>query len=167
VDQSFTPQNCVVWKLLKRHQLLQLIDHAYCDMTPESQSSQLLDNGSLHVPLATNRRGIIQELFEVVVSIRFAPSYKRRTHRIPPPNPCGGGVEYLHRDSANRKRRRKRESRIWDSKICPRVLRDSDPNMTALARPSSNCKLQTRPLVKEGAPNQQTRNCQTIIKIWS
>jgi hypothetical protein len=32
---------------------------------------------------------------------------------------------------------------------------------------SSNCKRQTRPLVREGAPNQQTRNCQTIIKIWS
>jgi hypothetical protein len=34
-------------------------------------------------------------------------------------------------------------------------------------RTSSNCKRQTRPLVREGAPNQQTRNCQTIIKIWS
>jgi hypothetical protein len=39
--------------------------------------------------------------------------------------------------------------------------------MTALARASSNCKRQTRPLVREGAPTQQTRNCQTIIKIWS
>jgi hypothetical protein len=39
--------------------------------------------------------------------------------------------------------------------------------MTALARASGNCKRQTRPLVREGAPNQQTRNCQTIIKIWS
>jgi hypothetical protein len=33
--------------------------------------------------------------------------------------------------------------------------------------PSSNCKRQIRPLVREGATNQQTRNCQTIIKIWS
>jgi hypothetical protein len=57
---------------------------------------------------------------------------------------------------------RLRVSRIWDSKIWPRVLRVSDPKMTALARASSNC-----PLVREGAPNQQTRNCQTIIKIWS
>jgi hypothetical protein len=32
---------------------------------------------------------------------------------------------------------------------------------------SSNFKRQTRPLVREGALNQQTRNCQTIIKIWS
>jgi hypothetical protein len=39
--------------------------------------------------------------------------------------------------------------------------------MTALARTSSNCKRQIRFLVRQGAPNQQTRNCQTIIKIWS
>jgi hypothetical protein len=49
-----------------------------------------------------------------------------------------------------------------------RVLRDSDPKMTALARASSNCKQrQTRPLVREVAPTQQTRKCQTIIEIWS
>jgi hypothetical protein len=41
------------------------------------------------------------------------------------------------------------------------------PKMTALARASSNCNRQTRPLVREGAPNQQTRNCQTVIQIWS
>jgi hypothetical protein len=81
--------------------------------------------------------------------------------------PCGSGVEYLHRDPASRTRRRKGKSRIRDSKIWPRVLRGSDPKMTALARASSNCKRQTCPLVREGAPNQQTRNCQTIIKIWS
>jgi hypothetical protein len=81
--------------------------------------------------------------------------------------PCGGGVEYLHRDPASRRRRRKGKSQIWDSKIWPRVLRDSDPKMTALARASGHFKQQTCPLVREGAPNQQTRNCQTIIKIWS
>jgi hypothetical protein len=82
-------------------------------------------------------------------------------------NPCGGGVEYLHRDPASHKRRRKGKSENWDSEIWPRVLRDSDPKMIAKARASSNCKGQTRPLVREGARNQQTRNCQTIIKIWS
>jgi hypothetical protein len=41
------------------------------------------------------------------------------------------------------------------------------PKMTALARASSNCKRQTRPFVRESAPNQQTRNYQTILKIWS
>jgi hypothetical protein len=75
-------------------------------------------------------------------------------------SPCGGGVEYIHRNPASRRRRWKGKSRIW-------VLRDSDPKMTALARASSNCKRQTRPLVREVAPNQQTRNCQPVIKIWS
>jgi hypothetical protein len=36
---------------------------------------------------------------------------------------------------------------------------DSDPRMTALARVRSNCKRQTRPLVRESAPYQQARNC--------
>jgi hypothetical protein len=49
------------------------------------------------------------------------------------------------------------------------VLRDLDPRVTALARPRSNCtsKLQTHPLVREGDPRQETRNCQTETKIWS
>jgi hypothetical protein len=34
-------------------------------------------------------------------------------------------------------------------------------------RASSNCKRQTRPLVKESAPHQQTRNYLTVIKTWS
>jgi hypothetical protein len=61
--------------------------------------------------------------------------------------PCGGGVEYLHRNPASRRRRRKGKSRIWDSKIWSRVPRVSDPKMTTLERTSSNCKRQTRPLV--------------------
>jgi hypothetical protein len=59
------------------------------------------------------------------------------------------------------------ESRIWDSKIWSRVPRDSDPRMTALARSSSNCKRQTRSLVRESAPHQQACNCLTVRKIWS
>jgi hypothetical protein len=39
--------------------------------------------------------------------------------------------------------------------------------MTVLARASSNRKRQTRPLVRENAPYQQTRKCLTVIKIWS
>jgi hypothetical protein len=93
--------------------------------------------------------------------------YVRDRSQAQKSSPCGGGVEYLHRDPASRRRRRKGKSRIWDSKIWPRVLRESDPKMTALARANSNCKRQTRPLVRESAPNQQTRNSQTIIKIWS
>jgi hypothetical protein len=67
--------------------------------------------------------------------------------------PCGGGVEYLHRSPASRRRRRKERSRIRDSKIWSRVPRDSDSRMTALLRTSSNCKWQTRPLVRGGVPN--------------
>jgi hypothetical protein len=33
-------------------------------------------------------------------------------------SPCGGGIEYLHRDPASRRRRRKGKSQIWDSKLC-------------------------------------------------
>jgi hypothetical protein len=57
---------------------------------------------------------------------------------------CGGWVEYLHRDPASRRRRRKGKSHIWDSKIWSRVQRDSDPRKTALARTSSIYKRQTR-----------------------
>jgi hypothetical protein len=55
-------------------------------------------------------------------------------------------------------------SRIWDSKISSRVSRDLDPKMTALARARSNCKRQIHPLVREGAPHQQTRDYLTVIK---
>jgi hypothetical protein len=81
--------------------------------------------------------------------------------------PCGGGVEYLHRDPTSRRRRWNGKSQIWESKIWSRVQRGSDQRMTALARASSNCKRQTRPLIRESAPHQQTRNCPTVIKIWS
>jgi hypothetical protein len=39
--------------------------------------------------------------------------------------------------------------------------------MTALAIASSNCKQQTRPLVRVGVPRQQTQNDLKVIKIWS
>jgi hypothetical protein len=39
--------------------------------------------------------------------------------------------------------------------------------MTVLAMTSSKGKRQARPLVKESAPHQQTRNYLTVIKIWS
>jgi hypothetical protein len=42
-----------------------------------------------------------------------------------------------------------------------------DPRMTALAKASSMYKRQTRPLVREDAPQKQDRNCQTVINIWS
>jgi hypothetical protein len=81
--------------------------------------------------------------------------------------PCGGGIEYLHRNPTCRKRRRKGKSRIWDSKIWSRVPWEKDLKMTALSRTRSNCKRQTRPLDRKNAPYQQTRNCLTVLKIWS
>jgi hypothetical protein len=80
---------------------------------------------------------------------------------------CGGGVDYLCRSPASRRRRQKEKSRMRGSKIWLRVPRDSDPRTTALARTSSNCKRKTRPLVRDSAPQKQTRNCLIIIKIWS
>jgi hypothetical protein len=95
-------------------------------------------------------------------------------HRVR--RPCGGGVEYLHRSPASRRRQRKEKpsawgynwaslflwdintgtwpfrlgkSRIWDSKIWSWVTWDSGLRITALARTSSNCKRQTHPLLRE------------------
>jgi hypothetical protein len=82
-------------------------------------------------------------------------------------NPCGGGVEYLHRYPASRRRRRKEKSQNRDSKMWSRVPRDSDPRKTALARASSIYKGQTRPLVREGAQKKKDRNCQTVINMWA
>jgi hypothetical protein len=83
------------------------------------------------------------------------------------PRPCWGGVEYLHRGPSSRRRRRKGNSQIWDSKIWSRVAQDSDPRMNALARASIIYKRKTRLLVREGAPKRQDRDCQTVINIWS
>jgi hypothetical protein len=45
------------------------------------------------------------------------------------------------------------------------IPQDSDPEMTALVRARRNYKPQTRSLVIEWAPNQQTCKCLTVIKI--
>jgi hypothetical protein len=58
------------------------------------------------------------------------------------------------------------QSKIRDSKILSWVLWDSDPRMSALARPSS-CKLWTHPLVRECIPHLSTCNLLTLIQIWS
>jgi hypothetical protein len=108
-----------------------------------------------HIPMATDTHAA------VFPTRSMQRGYKENNPKTDWPNPCGGGVEYLHRDPASRMRRRKGKSPIWDSKIWPRVLGDSDPKMTALARASSTYKGQTRPLVREGAPQEQDRNCHT------
>jgi hypothetical protein len=40
---------------------------------------------------------------------------------------------------------------------------ETEPRKTALARPNKKLKLQTRPLVREGARHQQHRNCLGLI----
>jgi hypothetical protein len=85
------------------------------------------------------------------------------TNRIP----CGGGVKYFHRSPASCRRRRKGKSQIWECKIWLQVPWDSDLRMTALMRASSNCKWHMHPLVRDSTPHQETRNCLTVIKIWS
>jgi hypothetical protein len=77
-------------------------------------------------------------------------------------SPWGGGVEYLHRDPASRRRRRKGKSQIWDSKI----PRDSDPKKDCAGKGQQHTcvyKRQTRPLDREGDPRNQERNCQESI----
>jgi hypothetical protein len=71
-------------------------------------------------------------------------------------HPCGGGFEYLHRDPASRRRRRKGKPQLWESKIWSRVPRDSDPRKWA--RAVSIYKRQTRPLVREVVPQKQGCN---------
>jgi hypothetical protein len=41
------------------------------------------------------------------------------------------------------------------------------PQKACAGKARSTYKRQTRPLVREGAPKKQDRNCQTVKKIWS
>jgi hypothetical protein len=54
---------------------------------------------------------------------------------------------------------------LFHCKIWPWVPRNFDARLTALARASSNCKRQTRPLVRNGAQYQQIRNYLRVTKI--
>jgi hypothetical protein len=54
-----------------------------------------------------------------------------------------------------------------DNKLSSQVPKDSDQKKATPARTSSIYKRQTRPLVREGTPQKQDRNCQTVIDIWS
>jgi hypothetical protein len=60
----------------------------------------------------------------------------------------------------------------WPSRLGQSQMRlgtrDLGPKVTAPARPRSNCTsiLQTRPLVREGIPQQETHNFRTVLKMW-
>jgi hypothetical protein len=67
--------------------------------------------------------------------------------------PCGGGVEYLHRDPASRRRRRKGKSQIWDCKIWSRIPRNSDPRKATWRGPAAYSK-DRLVLLSERAPHK-------------
>jgi hypothetical protein len=106
--------------------------------------------------------------------------------------PCGGGIKYLHRARASIRDDGKGTqcSGVYLGHPVPGGYKYGDlaPQVggisrtgtikyclesrgTALARTSSNSKLQTRPLVRKGVTKQQTRNCLMKIsrrnKNWS
>jgi hypothetical protein len=108
-----------------------------------SRSQYFLLYGMLRVwKVKMARKSLRALLYQVFLKISWYP----RT-------PCGAGVEYLYRNPVSRRRRRKGKSR--NSQVWPGVPRDSDMRMTALARASSNCKLQTRPLVSKPATDSK------------
>jgi hypothetical protein len=73
-------------------------------------SRQRLDK---QVPAATDTHATIKVLLETVFYTRSAQrGYKKDNRGKRASDPCGGGVEYLHRDPASRRRRRKGKSQI-------------------------------------------------------
>jgi hypothetical protein len=62
-----------------------------------------------HIPAATDTHAKIEVLFETVFSARSVQrGYKEDSESIP----CGGGIEYLHRNPARRRKRRVGKSGI-------------------------------------------------------
>jgi hypothetical protein len=59
------------------------------------------------LPIATT-----EKLLGMVFSVASAPGYVTRTSGRLSGHLCGGGVEYIHRDPASRRRRRKGKSQI-------------------------------------------------------
>jgi hypothetical protein len=75
--------------------------------------------------------GLCQGYFTPVTNITGCSSRQET-------GPCGGGVEYLHRDPASRRRRRKGKSQILDSKIRSQVPRDYDQERLRWQRPAAH-----------------------------
>jgi hypothetical protein len=66
-------------------------------------------------------------------------------------SPCGGGLEYFHRSPCESLEATKRKHSLrWDGKVWLLVLSD-------LTNQRLHCKLQTRPLVREGALGTTTK----------
>jgi hypothetical protein len=71
-------------------------------------------------------------------------------------NPCGGGVEYLHRDPASRRRRRKGKSQIWDRKILSQAPRDYDRERLRWQRRAAHTK--DRPVLSSERASHGMKN---------
>jgi hypothetical protein len=80
--------------------------------------------------------------------------------------PCGGGVEYLHRDPASRSRRRKWKSQIWESKIWSRVPGTRTQERLRWQGPAAYTR-DRLVLSLERAPHKNKIVTVTVIHIWS
>jgi hypothetical protein len=78
------------------------------------------------------------------------------SHQSVSVNPCGGEVEYLHRDPASRRRRRKGKSQIWYSKIRSQVPRDCDRERLRWQRPAAHTK--DRPVLSSEMASHGMKN---------
>jgi hypothetical protein len=161
VSEPLPSNGRLFWPLFR----LSAVMSQYSDVTPESRNNEVrrnrprLGNGSINTyPRQWIDAQQQMKFLESVFSMWSVPMLYKETSTGPP---CSWGINTGTWSS------RLRKYRIWDSNILSWVPRDSDPRMTALARSSSNCKRQTRPLVRKGAPHQQTRNCLRVTKIWS
>jgi hypothetical protein len=122
------------------------------------------------LPLSKIRRGLTQNMHLCAVNYIVA---RRPVARQRPRNKHMYGSRYWVTASQTNMFPRqqlnyKNEERCFLCGACRGVISrtslESDPKITALARTRRICKRLTRPLVRESAPHQQTRNCLTVIK---
>jgi hypothetical protein len=78
---------------------------------------------------------------------------------------CGPFIGYVTRNNSEPGPPGWGSLKYRDNKLYSWVPWDSNLRKATLAMPGKNWKLQTRLLVREGAPHQQTRNCRKIIKV--
>jgi hypothetical protein len=71
----------------------------------------------------------------------------------PSPTPCGGGLEYLHRSPCEPKRRRRGNT------VSDETAKQGYWLFNDLTSECSHSKLQTRPLVREGALQEKQNKC--------
>jgi hypothetical protein len=120
------------------------------DVTPTAVAVEQLNK---HVSAETNIRNK-----RAVFSVRCVPRGYKKEKKEVRFHPCPGGVKYLHRDPATR-RSLKYETVKYGC--------ESQGTRTRERLRCSIYRRQTRPLVREGAPQKQDHTCHTVINIWS